>query len=96
VRSAARVKNGTRVWQRLQKKPRAAGVIQMHMSQKHVIDRLPRDPENVQGIQQVGHGIICSDVDESRTASVLDDVRRGMARVQVLCVDRSDAVRMTE
>jgi hypothetical protein len=96
VRSAARVKNRARVGKRLQKKPCAAGVIQVHVSEKNVIDRFPRNPENVQRIQQVGHGVICSDVDESRTIAVLNDVRSGMTRVQVLGVDGSDAVRMME
>lgn len=90
------MKNGACVGQRLQKKACAPGVIQVYVSQKNVINRLTGDPQNVQGIQQVGHGIICSDVDESRTTSVLNDVRGRMTRVQVLGVDRSDAVRMTE
>ena len=71
-------------------------MIEMYVSQEHVVDCLARDPENVQGIQQVGHRVIGSDVDESRTTGVLNDVRGGMTWVQVLGVDRSDAVRMTE
>lgn len=90
------MKNGACVRQRLQEESSTAGVIQVHVSQKNVIDRLSRDPQNVKGIQQVGHRIICSDVDESRTAGVLNDVRGRMTRVQVLGVDCGDAVRMTE
>ena len=85
-----------RVGQLLQQQPGAAGVIQVHVGQEDVVDRAARDAELGERRQQVRHRVVRADVDEGGAPAVHDDVRGGVARVQVLGVDGGDAVRVAD
>ena len=69
-----------RVRQRLQQRACPASVIQVHVSQKHVVHRGAGDTQLLQRGEQIGHRIVRADIDEGRTPAVLNDVRGGVAR----------------
>jgi hypothetical protein len=64
--------------------------------QQQVVDRVPRDSQNIERGKQIGHGVIRADIHEGSAAAVLNDMRRRMSWMNVLRIDGGDAVRMTE
>jgi len=84
-----------RVRELLHQAARPAGVIEMHVRQQQVVDRLPRHAELLKPGEEVRDGRVGSHIDEGRTARIDDDVRGRVSRVQVLAIDGADAVRMS-
>ena len=94
VRRAARMQYGTGVGERPHQCAGAASVIQVHVGQQQVVDRLGRDAELGERGEQVRHREVSADIDERGATGILDDVCGGVTAVQVLGVDRGDAVRV--
>jgi hypothetical protein len=71
-------------------------VIQVHVGQENIVDRPAGDPENFESREQVRHRIVRPDIDEGRTARVLNDVRGCVTRMQILRVHSRDAMGVAE
>ncbi len=95
VRRPARVNYRERVWQRTHDYASTAGVIQMHVSEKHIVDRLSGDFQEVERTQQVRNGVVRSHIDECRAPVLLDDMGCSVPRMQVFGIDSDDSVRVS-
>ena len=71
---------------------RAAGVVEVHVREHDVVDRLSRESGRVDGVEQVRHGEARADVDERRVPALDDEVARVEERALEAGVDRGDAV----
>ena len=92
MRRAARVQHGRGVRQCLDQLPGAAGVVEVHVGQEHVIHLLAGDPELVERAEQARRRGRRPGVHECRATAVHDEVARGEARTQVQRVDQVDAL----
>ncbi len=92
MRRAARMQQRARLRQLAHQQPGAAGVIEVHVGEQQVVDRLTGDAELGECAEQQGDRRVGPDVDECRAAFIHDEVRGGVSRVQVLGVDGTDAV----
>ena len=72
----------------------AARVIEVHVGQQDVVDGVAGDAELGERRQQIRHRVVGADVDEGGASRVFDEVRRRVARIQILGIDRADAVRV--
>ena len=71
-------------------------MIQMHVGEKDIVDGFTCDAQHFQRGQQMRHGVVRTDIDESRVALVLNDVRGGVTRIKILGIDSRNAVRVVQ
>ena len=90
------MQNRTGLRQLLHEPARPTRVIEMHVGEEHIVDGLTRDTESLQRRQQMRHGIVRPDIDESRVPGVLNDVRGRVTGMEVLGIDGRDAVRVVQ
>ena len=94
VRRAPRVQHAHGVGQRPHEAARPAGMIEVHVGEQDVVDCLRTQLERAQRREQIGHRVIGTHIDERGPPALLDEVRGGVSRVQVLGVDGGDDVGM--
>jgi hypothetical protein len=94
VRRAARMQHRLRAGKLAHESARATGVIQVHVRQQQVIDRVARHAEFPQSGEQIGNRIVGADIHEGGAAGVNYDVRGGVPGIQVLAIHGGDAVRV--
>jgi hypothetical protein len=86
------MQNSACIRQRLYELASAACMVQVHMGQENIVDGSARDPESVERRKQVGNRVVRSDIDEGRAARVFNDMRGGVARMQILRIYGRDAM----
>ena len=96
MRGTAGMQNGAGVRELLHQQAGSTRMIQMDMGEKDIVHGCTRDPEYLQRGQQVRNRVVRTDIDESRAALVLNDVRGGVTRIKILGIDSRDAVRVVQ
>lgn len=92
VRRSARMHDEARPWQLRKQQSGPAGMVEVHMGRNHEVDRVQREADGVDRIEQAWDRMVGAGVDE-RAAAVLDDqVARIEARAEKAGVDDMDAV----
>jgi hypothetical protein len=71
---------------------RTAGVIQMHVCQKHEVDRCAVDAEFLERREQIRHRMCRAGIDKGGTAVLLNDMRGRHPEAYVLGIHRGDAI----
>src|SRR3569833_3063898 len=94
MRRATRMQNSASIRERAYELAGAACMIQVHVGQEDVVHGGARDPETIERGEQIGNREIRPHIDECRATGVLNDVRGGMTRMQILRVDGRDAMWM--
>src|SRR5579862_850873 len=94
MRRATGVQQRTGVRQLAHQEARSARMIEVDVGEEQVIHGGWRDAELREGREQVGNTCVGTDIHEDRATLVLDHVRGRMTGIEILSIDRGDAVRM--
>ena len=92
VPRTARMHDQSRVRQLLHQRAGTTGVIQMHVGQDHIVDRIDWNVLGLKLRQQARHRIVRTDIDKGGVAALDDQMAGVELRTKESGVDRADAV----